>query len=419
MQRCFVLLALALLVGGCSSIVPNKKVIRFSNWGGASDGGEYAETFRGVIAEFERQNPGVEVQMEGIPGSQDYVRKTLLSYSAGAEPDVLTLDASSAAVFINNGVLQDLTPQFSQDSEFKIDDFYPNVVDIARREDKLYAIPLDFNPMVMMCNRKLFRDAGVEMPPDNWTTAQFLETAKKLTKGNVYGFKFTNWMPGWIMWMWNRGGDVLNPEGTQAKGTLDSPQNEATIQFLADLTQKHKVAPSLSEAAAAGVDSFLNGTAAMEVIGHWGIVGYKAAKEIKMEDIWVMPLPSDTGQSQTVVYEAGLGIGKHCKQPELAWKFIKYMTSYDVQVKLTKTGNAICARRDVSADKANDELEKRFLKIIPTGRVPWGAKVEGYDYVENEGQKMLDNILKAGQTPKEALRQMAENVDRHFAEMKE
>ena len=47
------------------------------------------------------------------------------------------------------------------------------------------------------------------------------------------------------------------------------------------------------------------------------------------------------------------------------------------------------------------------------------AREEGPCCVENEGQKMLDNILKAGQTPKAALKQMAENVDRHFAEMKE
>ena len=57
--------------------------------------------------------------------------------------------------------------------------------------------------------KQLFDEAGVPYPNPNWNHAEFLETAKALTKNGKHGFVFTTWMPGWIMWLWNSGGDVF------------------------------------------------------------------------------------------------------------------------------------------------------------------------------------------------------------------
>src|SRR5690606_25918741 len=141
-----------------------------------------------------------------------------------------------------------------------------------------------------------------------------------------YGFTFTNWMPGWIMWLWNNGGDVLNEEGTQAKGYLDSPENVEAITWLRDLVDKHKVAPAFSAMAAQGVEPFANGDAAMEVSGHCALITYTNSKKIDSNEIGVVPLPrrAKADRSVTVMYEAGLAIGQNCKNPDLAWKFGKY-----------------------------------------------------------------------------------------------
>ena len=108
--------------------------------------------------------------------------------------------------------------------------------------------------MVLYCNAKLFREAGVPLPAGKWSFAEFLDKAKALTKGDQFGFEFTNWMPGWVMFLWNNGGDVLDPEGAKTKGFLTSGPSVEAVQFLADLVSVHKVAPNLSQAAATGVD---------------------------------------------------------------------------------------------------------------------------------------------------------------------
>lgn len=418
---------LALLAAGCGKVSKtvfgdaNTTVLRISTWGGAGDDTEYDQIVQRMYAEFERENPGVDVRVEGIPG--EYVHKMLLNFVAGTQPDVMILDASSAGVFIDNGLLQDLTPFIERDPEFQLEDYYPNVVDVDRRGDRLYAIPGDFTPMVMYYNKDLFDRAGVPYPRKGWTFADFLETAKKLTvPGKQYGFAFANWMPGWIMWLWNNGGDVLSPDGHKATGFLDSDANVETVRYLRDLVKVHRVAPSLSEVASMGVDIFANGQAAMTISGHWSIVGYKNAPKdaagkpkIDWRRLGVAELPHNTPQAHTVMYEAGFAIPKDVKHPDLSWKLVKKWTGYRLQSQYNASGIAICARKDVSQERASEEIERQFLEIVPQARPPWGSRVEGYEAVERIGKSMMDRVLNTDVDVRTALRDAAERIDREFA----
>ena len=159
------LLPLIALAGCQPEGTTGKTVLRVSNWGGAGDDSEYEKLVQEFYKEFERENPDVDLRIEGIPG--EYVPKMMLNFVAGTEPDVMTVDASSAAIFVNNGVLADLTPIAQNDPEFKITDYFPNVVDVGRRDGKVYMIPGDFTPMVVYYNKRLFDAAGVlrRLPP--------------------------------------------------------------------------------------------------------------------------------------------------------------------------------------------------------------------------------------------------------------
>ena len=245
-----------LLLAGCQNAAQSKTSIRFANWGGAADDSDFSRLLKEIYAEFEVEHPDLSLRVEGIPGSQEYVNKLLLSFVADSEPDVITLDASSAAVFIDSGVLADLTPLIQSDPEFKLDDYWANAVQISQRGDKTYAIPLDFTPIVMYYNRRMFREAGIPEPQSGWSYDDFLAAAQKLTKPDQFGFMFASRMPEWITWLWNNGGDVLDPKTRKAVGTLDSLQNVATLTYLRDMINHHKVAPNVAEVTSGGVDYF-------------------------------------------------------------------------------------------------------------------------------------------------------------------
>ncbi len=418
------LLALSLCLSCTPSGDPNQIVLRVSSWGGAGDDSDFDKLVKQFYRDFEKENPGVKVRQELIPGGgSEYVHKMMLNFVAGAEPDIMIVDASSAALFINNGVLADLT-KLDKGSDFDISDYFPNVLNIGRRGNALYTIPSDFTPMVMYYNKELFDAAGVPYPKAGWNFKDFQETATKLTDQgkNQHGFVFSNWMPGWVMWLWNNGADVLSKDGKQATGYLDSPKSVETITYLRDLVLKHNVAPSFSQVASTGVDPFANGEAAMTVSGHWAMIGYKNAPKkdgkpaIDWTKLGVVELPHNTPHSNTVMYAAGYGITSRCKQKELAWKLINRWTSYSHQLPYNKSGIAVSARKDVAAELAKDPVDQQFLKLIPTARPPAGSRVEGYELVETLGAKAMDSVLAdRNSNVSEILSRTAKRIDLEFA----
>ncbi len=390
--------------------------LHVADWVGASSDPSMARFEREVSAEWLRTHPHIRIEQEHIPGSGEYVSKMLTTFVAGTEPDIMSLDASSAAAFIDNDTLLDLAPLARADG-VDLSVYYPNVLRLASRGERLYALPADFTPMMVYYNRRLFDRAGVPYPRDGWTWAEFLDTCRRLTvwpRGaphpTQYGLLFENWMPGWIMWIWQNGGDVLSPDGSKASGYLDSPATMEAVSFFTGLVQ-NRLAPSLSESQAQGADPFASGLTALEISGHWALVGLKASETIRLEDVGVVGLPRNK-RRVTVLYEAGYAISRRCRHPREAWEYVKFLSGLFVQRKKAELGIGISANRQVAESRRNSNpLEPVFLDNVKFGMAPWGARVESYAQVEDMGKEMVDEILIGGAPVEKALHETARRID--------
>jgi len=386
--------------------------LRVANWGSPMVVTDFMRTEREIWGEFERRNPGVHLQIEQIPGEGQYRPKLLMQCVADAAPDVASIDLSLGADFVNNDLLMDLRPFMEKDPEFNKSDYFENLWSIASRDGHIYAVPLDFTPMVMYYNKKLFDQAGVPYPRDGWTWDEFRETCRKMTirkpgmdRPVQWGFYFENQMPYWVTWLWSGGGDVLNPEGTRASGYFNGRQSVEAIQFLSDLVLKDKTASHPRDQAALGLRFFLE--AALDLRGHWMMIDYHQ----RGLDVGVTTIPTRTGRPTTVMYVTGLSIMKQCKQPELAWKYVKYATSEAVQVKRVASGLAISGNHKAAAHYAGNPVEDAFIKALDYARPPWGATVENYAVCQDLGREAMDNILFSGVPVEQALTEAAKLMD--------
>jgi multiple sugar transport system substrate-binding protein len=413
-------LAMLFLVAGCARRpAPTAIVLHIASWGQPADDSAYTKEIEQIYREFERENPGVKVEAEIVPDM--YAQKMVLDHVAGVSPDVMVVDDASSATFINNGLIESLTPFIERD-QFDTSIFFPNVLAIDSRGSAIYAIPIDFTPLVVYYNKRFFDAAKTPYPDGSWSFAEFRQTALRLTRDGTYGYAFANWMPGWITWIWNSGGDVLALNPPRAEGTLDTPENAATIGFLRDLIEKYHVSPSPSQTNAMGIDPFASGKAAMTISGHWSMIDYRNAPKdatgqplVDWRELGVCGLPHDTPNVRSPLYEAGYAIPVGGKHEELAWKFIKYMTSASVQLRYNSSGIAIDARRDVAQARASDPLERQFLPLVTPGRAPIGASVVGYDFVETRGTSAMASVLENGVPPLSALQRAAKRIDQEFA----
>lgn len=388
--------------------------VRISNWLHAAVDPGFLRLERTFEDEFEQLHPRVALKIEPIPGVGQYAPKLILMHVADSMPDAGYLDLSSGAIFTGNGLVRDLAPVMQADPAFHLDDYFPAGVNSFRRGQQIFGVPLDFTPMVIVYNKKLFDARGVPYPQDGWTWTDFLTTARKLSDPSAqprqFALHFENVAPFWILWLWSNGGDLLAPDGGRASGALDSSATIEAIEFLLSLIHDERVAPSLHESQSRGVDLFLAGQAAMDLKGHWMLIDYRAAGL----DVGVVSVPTNIGRPVTVLYQSGLCVFSKARQPALGWEYVKYMTSEAVQTRRVASGIAISGNRRTAAKFAGNPVEDAFLRQVEYARPPWGASVERYPLAEELAQEMMRTIIHRG-ADRATRRALIERVTRETA----
>lgn len=391
----------ALLLCGCGDegSAQATRTLRVANWLHAAVDPSFLALEHALEQEYEQANPGWRLLLEPIPGAGQYAPKLVLMHVAGNPPDAGYLDLSAGAVFIRRGVVRDISRWVQTDDEFRLDDYFPQVASSFQRDGRVFGVPLDFTPMVIFYNRRLFDEAGEPYPEDGWTWEQFAATARRMTLRDAdpraparqFGLHFENVMSFWILWLWSNGGDVLTPDGARAGGALDGPRSVDAIDFLLRLMFDDRSLPTPRESASLGLDLFRAGRAAMDLKGHWMLIDYRSAGL----DVGVVSVPTNIGRPVTVLYQSGLCAFERGSNADAAWRWIRFMTSAPVQVRRVASGIAISANRHAAAHYADDPIEQAFLRQVEFGRQPWGATVERYPLVEEIGSEMMRSILNA------------------------
>ena len=134
------------------------------------------------MKDFEEKHPNIKVKHEVIADQYMDVVKTRLI--GGEGPDVFYLDAVEAPALIETGVVEPLNEYVKDD--FDLEDFEKPLIEAFQKDGTYYGFPKGYSTLALFYNKKMFADAGVEVPT---TWDELREVSKKLTDGtNVYGF---------------------------------------------------------------------------------------------------------------------------------------------------------------------------------------------------------------------------------------
>ncbi|WAJ42935.1 sugar ABC transporter substrate-binding protein [Mycobacterium sp. Aquia_216] len=294
-----------------------------------------------VVNEFRRRHPDIKVRavLSG-PG----VMQQLSTFCAGGKcPDVLQTWDLSYAELAERGVLLDLNDALARDPGFgaqlKADSVGP-LYDTFAYNGGQYAFPEQWSGNFLFYNRRLFADAKVPAPPTawdkTWTFAEFLEAAKALTKrdgsGRVSQWGFVNTFVSYYsagLFALNNGVSWSSPRRNPTHFNFDDPAFMEAVQFYADLSNKHKVAPNASEVQSMSTpDLFASGKAAMALGGHWRYQTFIQAPGLDF-DVTTLPvgpsLPRGRGACSNIG-TTGLSISASSQRKDQAWQFVKFAT---------------------------------------------------------------------------------------------
>lgn len=345
-------LSLCVFAAGCgpASSAGGKTEIKIAFWGGP----EEIDIITHSISDWQQSHPDIKIIFEHTPYT-GYDSKILTRIAGGAAPDIIATEVDYFVTFASKGVLEDLMPHIAKDLEFKKEEFFPTILNRFTVNDKIYALPRDVAPFACVYyNKKLFDEAGIAYPEDDWTWDDLLQKARALTKkdgtGRVTQYGFYGWA--WQNFIYGNGGGLVDNPKNPTRAMIDDPKSIEGLQFYADLINLYGVMPSVVALSNLGMGTdlmFASGRLAMFLSGIWETPGLR---NYNFEwDVAMFPKNAN-GVRSFGSGGSGYAILRTSKHKEAAWEVIKALTSPAGQEKLAERGLAQPSRIAVSEGKA-------------------------------------------------------------------
>lgn len=365
----FIILAFIFQIAGCApqeTAGKSKRVtVKVAFWGSP----EEINIITTTIRDWEKSHPNIRVKLEHTPFGS-YVSKILTEYAGRSAPDIVAAEVNMFVSFADKNVFVDLKPFIEKDSAFKLDEFFPEVIDWYTVNGKLLAIPRDTAPMACIYyNKKLFDEAGVAYPTDDWNWNDLLEKAQKLTKvdkdGKVVQYGFYSDM--WQNFVYSNGGKMVDDVKHPTKCLLNSPEAIGGLEFLVNLAHKYKVSPMPNTFRNLGlgiIQMFMMQRVAMFHSGIWETPLLRKVKDFEW-DIAMYP-KGPNGVRKFGTGGTGYGILKTSKYPQEAWEVLKALSGDDGQIMLAESGLAQPANKKIAegehfAGSKQPPLNKKLL----------------------------------------------------------
>ncbi|MFD0713501.1 ABC transporter substrate-binding protein [Paenibacillus sp. GCM10027626] len=400
--------------GGNASQMPesrpdaNKTVIRIS-----FSGTELEKRVRYETAErFMQAHP--EISIEWIDLGPNRYEKTLTLISGGNAPDILYINEWTLSL-AERGVLLPLDDFIAGDASFRKQDFYPAVMEAYQFDGKQYGIPQEISPYVTYYNKDLFDQAGVPYPTDQWSEAQFMEAAARLTDPDKqqYGFLYDNYGAPLDGMLSRNNVEIYAADPAQSR--LDSADALETLTTIKRMAVDDKSSPDPADIRAMGQGSeslFRNQHIAMFSAGMWHLPSFGNHPLPFNWDVVKMPRKRN---QQTKVAALSWSISKDSKHPREAWEVLNYFTGIEGMRIVAKHSMALPA---VSNKEVNSIiLEAKFPQHIqafvdsaPDIRMT-EYKNERFSEINDIIAEVMDKLLLGDITPEEAQRQLLAKIE--------
>ena len=299
-------------------------------WGWSSSEAEDG-ALTGLLQEYAASS-GTSVTFEPQPEYDTAIQAAL---SAGDPPDFFYVDSFKLPDLAAAGALAPVPDGAITDP----DDIYPSLQQAFTFDGTWYCPPKDFSTLGLVYDADALAEAGIEPPT---TMAELAAAAEALTTDTRTGLVFGPELARAGVFMLANGGYIVNDDVTEM--TLDTEENRAALQYVADLfAGGYAAKPADIEAGWAG-EALGKGTAAMVIEGNW-IVQFLA--ENFPERNWgVVEIPEGDAGRGTFAFTVCYGVGAE-NESDAAWDAVDYLTGPEGAAKWTSAFNVMPARESL------------------------------------------------------------------------
>lgn len=345
-----------------------------------------SETVNSLIDTFVamKAKQGVIVEVSRNEPTEAYNDQLLLDFSAGVGPDVFSISAETIPEFVVSELIMPLDDLVAAWNEWSY--FPAGMQAMPSMNGSVYAIMYNTDTRVLFYRKDILEAAGIASPfhPQSWDDIFAAAKAIKekvpdvipmeVESGTIWGEGTT--MDGFFMLFRGADGQLFDP--TDGKWIVESPALLDAFTFYETMFAEgySKVEPFmepqpwvywLQEGLAKGDVGM---AVAVDVV--WGLYAPDGAWGVPNRDTvlaWT-PMPArESGAGVNGSDYVGMGggwgwaISSNTQNPDLAWEFVKFMSSADSISRYAKDVGGIPTRLDASAD--NEHVSAITQQVMP------------------------------------------------------
>lgn len=382
---------------------------------------ELMPIYESFAREFEQLNPGITVELLPLVSSAEYMEKLITLFAAGQPPDVFLTFAQHRDLWIERGLIYNVTDLFEASDLVDPAMYYPPVREVIEVDGQLWGTPWGYNTRLWIINSDLREQRGLGRPDHNWTIDTFQEYARKMTSsqdgviGTSAGLSLSPG-PSHLGWMYNFTGEYwINQDMTEVY--VDHPGAIELLEFWIDLRDAYGAAYGYGIA---------------------GPPGGTRGGRVGMFEAWATePLFLDVvGQRafewELATYPSGPVAGQHFAQghlwtipanhpnPELAWKFVEFLGSMRAEEMWAKTQRTPPQVHDMDLwdmyfaslrpEKRYEAIQFILNDLYGSGRAQSFTYWPVYDDILPVMQTAVDSAMRGQQNPRAALENAAQHI---------
>jgi multiple sugar transport system substrate-binding protein len=337
---------------------------------------------------------GVKVKRTGFDTS-DLANKTLLAAQQGNSPDVLIVDNPVVSTLAEAGVL-------TTTGENKLDTSAvdPNLLAAGQSGGKTYGTPIGANTLALYYNKKILKEAGVDITSvKDWTslTAALDKVEKAGKKGITFSaigteegsFQF-------LPWFWGSGAKLTELDSAEAVSALSLWKKW--------LDQGYAPNSVLNNTQTTSWQEFASGDYAFAENGTWQLAAAKKAGF----DYGVLPIPASGGGA------AAAPTGGEFVTVPVQGDTARYPTTSKLTSCLTSTTNLYDTDTTLSYVAPTEEVREKQV-AADAALTPWVGAVKAakgrtsddlgtrYPKISEQLWKAVQSALSGSKSPKDAL----------------
>ena len=416
-----VALILLTITAGCTPTqLDTNGVIHLTLWQGINPPPNRA-VFDKLVTKFNQQHPSIEVESIYVGQADRQLPKILAAVVGDAKPDLLWYGPMLTGQLVDLDAIEPLDKLWNRSPISK--DIDPALLGSMQYENHLWSVPFGTNNVGIFYRPSLFKAAGVEHLPTNWT--EFKATAKQLTrdtngdgKHDTHGILLPlgqgEWTVfTWLPFMWSGGGELRSDVNSAQPlhWQIDNPGAINALQLWSDLVRDGSAILSSPERGYE-LDNFLSGKVAMQLTGPWTL-GQLAG--LNQTDYDVMPIPMGTRSATSIGGENLFMMKSTPAHQQAAWEFMEYVLSEDFQTEWALgTGYLPINLKSRDRSAYRDYVTKTPATQVFLDQAKYGRSrpVEpGYSEISEDLGRAIESVLLNKSSPEAALKTAQERLN--------